>query len=314
MLRLAALTSLLPALAAADPGILLFPALGRPEQVTVSGRVLKDAPKRGSTPLSRNLRGLLASNWEGAPVEIALGGQTAKVVSGHDGQFEATFSAPKDHPFEPGIHTVEARVPGAVAKSAVEIVSPEAPFVVISDFDDTLAVTNVTDKKKMIETALLKDAQSQPVIEGMPAFYRCLRQGKPAPPGFALVSGSPVQFLPRIAAFAARHDFPFFGMYLRDLGPNTLSGYKQPIIRSLMKQLPHPVVLVGDSGEHDPEVYREIRGEFPDRVKRIYIRDAGKSADVKRFEGMVLFKDPKVAAEDAVKHGLADAKCVGEWK
>jgi hypothetical protein len=31
-------------------------------------------------------------------------------------------------------------------------------------------------------------------------------------------------------------------------------------------------VLVGDSGEHDPEVYAAIAGEFPERVRGIFIR------------------------------------------
>ncbi|MFZ5471928.1 MAG: phosphatase domain-containing protein [Myxococcota bacterium] len=296
--------------ALADPAILLFPAIGQPGQVTVAGRVLKEAPSRGSSTLSRNLRRLMAPNWEGAPVKVAFAGARGEATSTHDGAFEVTFTAPAGKPFPPGLVPVEASVPGAVAKSAVEVVSPRAPFIVISDFDDTLALTHVTDKVKMVEAALLEDFDSQTPVAGMNALYRCLRQDKPAPPAFALVSGSPVQYVPRTARFLAHHQFPFFGLYLRDLGPGTLRDYKQPYIRQLLKTLPQRAVLVGDSGEHDPEVYAQMRTEFPGRVARIYIRDAGRTEEKKRFEGMVLFQHPREAAWDAMSQGLASESCV----
>ncbi len=77
-----------------------------------------------------------------------------------------------------------------------------------------------------------------------------------------------------------------------------------------MGQFPQPVVLVGDSGEKDPEVYEQIREEFPGRVKAIYIRDAGRTEDKERFTDMVLFREAGEAAAHAVKSGLADAACV----
>ena len=67
---------------------------------------------------------------------------------------------------------------------------------------------------------------------------------------------------------------------------------------------------MGDSGEKDPEVYEQIREEFPGRVKAIYIRDAGRTEDTERFTDMVLFKEAREAAAHAVKSGLADAACV----
>lgn len=295
----------------AEPAVLLFPAVGTPGQVTLSGRVLKHAPGAGSSTFSKNLRRLSTSNWEGAPVEVRYAGLSAAVKSGHDGNFSVTLSPADGARFEVGYGTAEAHVSGATTGSAVvQVLAPEAPFFVVSDFDDTLAITNVVKKPALVKAALLEDEASQPPVEGMAAFYGCLAQDKPARPAFALVSGSPVQYLGRIASFLGRHAFPTFGLYLRDLGPNTLSGYKQPVIRELLKTLPQPVVLVGDSGEHDPEVYRELQAEFPGRVKAVYIRNAGKAGDPKRFEGMVLFAHARDAAADAVGRGLASRACV----
>lgn len=294
----------------AGAAVLLFPAVGTPTQVTLSGRVLKHAPSSGSSTFSKNLRRLTSPNWQGAPVELRYAGRSVEVVSGHDGNFSVTLSGDKT-PFEVGLTTAEAHVKGADAGIAtVDIVAAAAPFFVVSDLDDTLAVTNVVNASKLVKAALMQDETSQPVVEGMAAFYGCLKEDKAARPGFALVSGSPAQYLGRVRQFLNAHGFPVFGIYLRDLGPSTLKNYKQPVIRSLLEEIPNQVVLIGDSGEHDPEVYAQMRAEFPDRVKAIYIRNAGRADDAKRFAGMVLFKSAKEAAYDAVSKGLASADCV----
>ncbi len=293
--------------------VLLFPAVGTEQSVTLSGRVLKSQTSKGSSKLSKNLRLLLASNDDGAQVEVKFEGLRTSVTSGHDGSFEATFTAPAATPFPTGIHNATAATKlSSMATATVDVISAQAPYFVVSDFDDTLAVSNVLSKRNLIKAALLQDDTTQPVVEGMADFYACLKSVSVERPVFALVSGSPVQYTPRIEAFLSRHGFPVFGQYLRDLGPGTLKGYKQPFIRSLLKSLPQQVVLIGDSGEHDPEVYGQIKSEFPGRVKAIYIRDAGNSADPKRFDDMLLFKTPDEAARDAVTRGLADAKCVAE--
>src|SRR4051812_15622597 len=116
---------------AGDAAVLLFPAVGTPAQVTLSGRVLKHAPSAGSSTFSKNLRRLTSSNWEGAPVEVRYGEKSAEVVSGHDGNFIVTLTGP----FEPGLTTAEAHVKGAEAGIAtVDIVATAAPFFVVSDF------------------------------------------------------------------------------------------------------------------------------------------------------------------------------------
>ncbi len=304
-----ALMALTPRLALAAPTVLLFPALGQGERVVVSGRVQAEAASQGSSALSRNLRRLTAPEWEGAEVTVAFDGAVQTATSGEGGAFEVTFSAPPSKPFAPGLYDAQARVAGGAGAAKVEVVSPKAPFFVVSDLDDTLAVTNVNDPKSLFSAALLEDSRTQPVVPGMAAFYRCLRNDKAAPPGFALVSGSPVQYVSRVASFLSVNGFPFFGLYLRDLGVGTLRNYKQPVIRKLIGSLPGRVVLVGDSGEHDPEVYAEIRREQPERVLRVYIHDVGHSNVPARFDGMVLFKDARTAADDAVAQGLASSSC-----
>ena len=49
---------------------------------------------------------------------------------------------------------------------------------------------------------------------------------------------------------------------------------KVSAIQSLLKGLPdQKFVLIGDSGEKDPEIYRRICRRFPGRVSGLFIRD-----------------------------------------
>ncbi len=141
----------MPVSALAQPVVLLFPAVGTTTQVTLSGRVLKNGPSGGSSTISRNLRRLTTSNWGGAEVDVRFQGQQSVVTSGHDGNFEATFTSDKK-PFPSGLWTAEAGVKGAEpGRTTVDVMSDKAPFFVISDFDDTVAITNVTERSKFVE-------------------------------------------------------------------------------------------------------------------------------------------------------------------
>jgi hypothetical protein len=104
--------------------------------------------------------------------------------------------------------------------------------------------------------------------------------------------------------------FPLSALVGRQLGPGTLKGYKEPAIRKLLSSFPQRVVLVGDSGERDPEVYALIRREFPERVAAIFIDDVGRSGEPGRFEDMVLFARPADAAKAAAAWGLVRTECV----
>lgn len=52
--------------------------------------------------------------------------------------------------------------------------------------------------------------------------------------------------------------------------------HKLSSLRQLAQALPHGrFVLIGDSGQQDPEIYAEFSAEHPGRVAAVYIRRAG---------------------------------------
>jgi phosphatidate phosphatase APP1 len=72
-------------------------------------------------------------------------------------------------------------------------------------------------------------------------------------------------------------------------------------------------ILIGDSGQYDPEIYLQVVLDFPDRVKAIYIRDLEKDRknelqsiveDLSTLGvEMILVKDTLEAAQHALKKG-----------
>ena len=80
-------------------------------------------------------------------------------------------------------------------------------------------------------------------------------------------------------------------------------------------------MLIGDSGQHDPEVYAQIVEEHPGRVLAVYIRNVAargrkRAAEVVAMARalqtsgghLVLAADSSAIAEDAVRLGLISAE------
>jgi phosphatidate phosphatase APP1 len=112
---------------------------------------------------------------------------------------------------------------------------------------------------------------------------------------FHYVSGSPWQLYPSLSDFARHTGFPPGTFHLRQFSlkdksaveflENRTLGFKLDAIDRLMRLFPkRRFVLVGDSGELDPEVYAELAARFPGQVVAILIRDVrGESLKSPRF-------------------------------
>jgi phosphatidate phosphatase APP1 len=74
-----------------------------------------------------------------------------------------------------------------------------------------------------------------------------------------------------------------------------------------------PFILIGDSGQHDAEIYLQVIKDFPGRVKMVYIRDVDSRSHAKVTEiaeeiknqgvEMMLVRDTIEAAVHAVSKG-----------
>jgi phosphatidate phosphatase APP1 len=91
--------------------------------------------------------------------------------------------------------------------------------------------------------------------------------------------------------------------------------YKMAHIRHVLETYPHlTFLLIGDSGQEDPEIYRQVVQEFPGRILAVYIRDVAhqaRSAEVQALltaaqsehVPMLLVPDTLAAARHAADRG-----------
>lgn len=154
---------------------------------------------------------------------------------------------------------------------------PPRGLSVISDLDDTIKVTHVRDREELLRNTFVRPFAPVP---GMAELYRGWAEQGAA---FHYVSNSPWQLYEPLAELLDRGGFPPGSVHLRLLRfkDRTLieflregSWAKQAVILSLLERWPQRrFVLVGDSGEQDPEVYGDVARAKPDQVLRILIRN-----------------------------------------
>ena len=170
----------------------------------------------------------------------------------------------------------------------------ETGLSVISDVDDTIKVTHVRDRHEVVRRTFYEPFQP---VDGMAAlFHDWAARGA----SFHYVSASPWQLYEPLAEFAATNGFPDGSWHLKQFRVKDGSflalldspeKYKTAVIEPLLRQFPkRRFILVGDSGERDPEIYGALARKFPTQIQRVFIRDVtSEDANAARYEAA--FKD-----------------------
>jgi len=283
----------------------------------------------------------------GARLLARYGGQERELVSDDEGYF--VFELPGG-PSRGEIlewHDVEVEVvdPEPAARdsgvSVGRLMTPAAgaDVAIVSDLDDTVVETGATDKLRMARTVFLNNSRTRTPFPGVSAFYRALEIGpaggeRPRNPIF-YVSSSPWNIYDLFVDFMKHQEIPRGPIFLRDFGltPDLSYGashedHKLARIRQLMADFPDlPFVLIGDSGQRDPEVYAEViegLGEAAaERVRAVYLRDVSddpRDGEVRNLIAeaenhgvvMALVPDTVTAARHAADHGLIAPEAVTE--
>ena len=132
------------------------------------------------------------------------------------------------------------------------------------------------------------------------------------------MSSSPWNLHAFLVAFLRHRDFPLGPVLLRDLlGSRAGREPKHVRIHEILELHPDlPFVLIGDSGEKDPEIYADIVRSHPDRVLAVYIREVRLDPGDGRVEQVtdawdhevpfVLAADSDAVRRHAVGLGLLD--------
>lgn len=183
-----------------------------------------------------------------------------------------------------------------VARAAICVPPVSARFGVISDIDDTIVWTHVGNRRRMLWTLARSNSATRKPLDGVAALYRALHDGAAGDEGNPIfyVSSGPWNLFPPLVDFLRINGLPSGPVFLKDWGTHMIyrwrdhGTHKLGSIREIINAFAHlPFVLVGDSGERDPEIYSEVVREFPGRVLSIYIRsvsaDAARCAEIERL-------------------------------
>ena len=318
--------------------IIGYRGYGTVEKALVLGRVLQDEGIRAPRPAQSRWRNFVAAlrRIESDPlpfarVRVRLDGaretHEEEVVADDEG-FVRHWLAAREPLTPPGWHDVGLELADPPNDSPVRATTriltpaPTATFGVVSDMDDTVLQSEVTSFLRAARMVLLENALTRLPFPGVAAFYRALERGATgadANPIF-YVSSSPWNLYDVIDGFLAAQQIPTGPLLLRDWDLGNLterhSSHKGTVIREIFDTYPElPFLLVGDSGQEDPEIYAELVRERPGRVKAVYIRNVGR--DLVRTERiqtlahevaeagstLVLADDTLAVARHAAMHG-----------
>lgn len=262
-----------------------YRGLGRDGELVVRGRVLlekKITRVNAAEPVWRNVvntwRRFETDEIAGARVVASYGEILGETVTDEEGYFRILLHVPS-LPRDVLWHEAQLSLPetGATATSHVMVPTIATEFAVLSDIDDTVVVTNATSLLGMARS-VIRNAASRLPFEGVADLYSALhRQRNPV----FYVSSSPWNLYDLLHDFMDLNGIPHGPMFLQDWGIDETTlilashqTHKMAQIQELITYYPAlRFVLIGDSGQLDPEIYLQVIQAHRDRIVAAFIRD-----------------------------------------
>lgn len=309
---------------------------GNGDRVVVRGRVLDD-PKPSDaiegenigSAIRRNLARFSTDELPDVPLRIRIGDTEVETTTDDEGYFDVQFETdldPSTGLWTEGVVELAGSYRGLTDPHTtpirVRVPGDDAAFGVISDIDDTILQSKATSTLEMMRRTVGGSAVTRSPLAGAPELYRALARG---PSGhddspFFYVSSSPWNLYGFLNSFLNYRGFPPGPILLRDfLGDDPKRGHSKSKHKKIAEVLDlHPdlqFVLIGDSGQEDPEIYREVVRRYPGRILAVYIRDVNSGSSGKQREivteeekdvPIVLAPDSTAIAKHAATLGLID--------
>lgn len=330
-------------------GIVVQPyrGYGSREQVFLMGRVFKQ-PGSGSSVRERTLmrdlidvgRRFLRRGFADAVLKACFNGTEQQVKTDRDGYFRIHMRLTQPPPSDRLWHHMELELVNPVdantrARGKLFVPPRTARYIVISDIDDTVMYTGVANKVKMLWRLFVQGAQSRIAFPGVTAFYKGLHYGTSGEDlnPMLYVSRGPWSIYEMLEEFFNLHGIPVGPiLFLREWGltlqrplPRQAKGHKLKLLRDMLSLYnDRPFVLIGDSGQHDPEIYTQVVREHPGRVLAIYIRNVSRDPERRRAiealarevadagSSLVLAADSFAMAAHAAEHNLISPEALSE--
>jgi phosphatidate phosphatase APP1 len=272
--------------------VICYTGYGSSGFVRVLGRVVL-TPRWSRSQLGRVTEGFVRRRgWRNfftapcvrAKATITIGERTVEVTTDRGGYLDHRI---RDHGLPPGWGTAILQTARSKpAEAELLVIGDEVRFGMISDLDDTVLTTWLPRPMIAFWNSFVRDESNRQSIPGMARMYsECLGR-HPGAPLFYLSTGAwnTHDFLKR---FLKRHAYPHGPMLLTDWGPTNTGwfrsgqAHKRASLLQLAAEFPQVSwLLVGDDGQHDPEIYTEFAKQRPENVRAIAIRQLSPAEQV----------------------------------
>ncbi|WP_207397788.1 phosphatidate phosphatase App1 family protein [Bremerella alba] len=235
----------------------------------------------------------------GKQIAVKIGDKTYQLrgKSKKNGQFRGTILIPNEDVDTIAMTVGATRHVRYAIHSQFDVATPLEGLVklidhhgvsIISDIDDTVKHTQVATRKDMLANTFLHEFATVPGM--VPLYQKWQQQGA----AFHYVTSSPWQLFEPLSDLFRDQGLPDGSFHMKSVrfrDPTVLQLFiarrwgKRKAIKQLLRTFPdRKFVLVGDSGEKDPETYGVMARKFPDQVVKIFIRDlGGKKSSDQRF-------------------------------
>ena len=320
--------------------IIAYRGYGNSRRVLVHGRALEceDIPQAtDADSVWRNLintyKRIESDPLPHARVQARIGTVEQEIEADDEGFFRAWIDLPEPLASDVAWHPVQLRLlsplrpdqPDVQTTGLILVPHEGATFGVISDIDDTVIQSRISSFLQAVRTVMLGNARTRLPFPGVSAFYQALERGGDGERRNPIiyVSSSPWNIYDIIAEFLELQKIPIGPICLRDWDIDTraltskrLKTHKAPLIKEILDLYPTlPFILIGDTSQKDPEIYRAILDEYPKRIPAIYIRnvepDPERSSAVQALAAqvleagsvLVLADDSYAAASHAAEQG-----------
>jgi phosphatidate phosphatase APP1 len=271
--------------------VLGFVGYGTQHRIRVLARVVRAPAKRQATWSGIVRRMVQRRGWRifleipvpGVSVVVRTDNAEAHTQTDTGGFVDIDI----DGNFKPGWHDVEIQAGRApIARAQVLVIADNQEFGIISDIDDTIIKSFLPRIMLATWNNVFSTELARKAVPGMARMYQRFQKAHPGAPIFYVSSGtwSSLGFVRR---FMKRHGFPPGPVLLTDWGVSN-TGYfrvgrdhKRRTFGELVRDFPKiRWLLVGDNGQHDPVLYRELAELHPNRVRGILIRRLSASEQV----------------------------------
>jgi phosphatidate phosphatase APP1 len=260
----------------------------------VRGRVLDNAEPaaavRGESvraALRRSLARFVTRELPGVPLRVRVGEATVEVETDAEGYLDLRLDSglpPSAGPWAEAVVELAEPYRGVQGthrtRVPVRVPGPRVTFGVISDVDDTIVHTGAQRVLAMVVRTFTGSELTRTAMPGAPELYRALAAGASgnADNPVFYVSSSPWNLHGFLTSFLEHRRFPLGPLLLRDfLGTGEHRTHATGKLAGIQEILStHPglrFVLLGDSGQHDPEIYAEAVRRHPGRILAVYIRE-----------------------------------------